>query len=178
MYPHACLIHSVGIWMDIKAVFILTQTAFFHKDCIYTWQSPGQSESLCKLLEYLSIYTSACDSMGSAEYEKALSIGVCKPVLRATLLCPRTPLPSLPFCFFLSLWIRLRLGLMGSPKAPPSPRPPLWFWVGTGLGNWSLWAPPGTSNSGLNRITTKKTAAWPPQTGREKGRKKKRPCCC
>ncbi|XP_053170208.1 chemokine-like protein TAFA-5a [Scomber japonicus] len=43
---------------------------------VYRRQSPGQPASPFKLPEYLRIYTSASDSMCSAEYKKALSIGL------------------------------------------------------------------------------------------------------
>lgn len=49
------------------------------------------------------------------------------------------------FCYSLTLWIVFRLGLMGSlhPTTPTitlQPHSPQWLWVGTSLGNWSLWA--------------------------------------
>lgn len=100
----------------------------------FTWQFPGQSLSPCKLLECLHIHTSASDSMCSAEYEKAPSIGACKPVLRASLLCPP------PITSFLFLTLCGEAVHDGIPQSPTFTTFPLWFWVGTGLGNWSLWA--------------------------------------
>lgn len=99
------------------------------------------SPSPSNLPEYLRSYTSASDSMCSAEYEKASSIGVCKQVLRASPHQSLIPTPSLPFQF---LPLRFSVdpaqaGPDGIPQRLPHHHhrrhPPLWFWVGTGLGN-------------------------------------------
>ncbi len=108
---------------------------FSTKVAAYTWQSPGQSVSPCKLPAYLCIYTSASNSMCSAEYEKALSIGCCKPLLRASLMYPSSHRFLSVFC---SLCGEAEPDAI--PQSPTITMSPLWFRVGTGLGNWSLWA--------------------------------------
>lgn len=130
--------------------------------------TPDNSQaSLCLPVSFSSIYTfihlpvTACVRQSM---KKLLRLGLVSQCWGPP---SYAPLPSLPFCFLPSVE---RLCMMGSPKAPPSPRSP--------CGSGSVPAlvidpsgPSGTSNSGLNRITAKETAARPPQTGREKREK-------
>lgn len=168
---YKCIFYTLLRCMHgIKSCFHAQANSFFYKGCSLHMTNPWPVFASLWASRVFTHYTSACDSVCSAEYEKAPSIGVFKPVLRASFLwTPPTPTPSLPFCFLLSVE---RLSMMGSPKVPPSPRSP--------CGSGSVPAlvidpsgPSGTCNSELNRITAKKTAAWPPQTCREEREKEK-----
>lgn len=56
---------------------------------------------------------------------------------------PVLPPPSITFSLFLPLRLSADPALAGPdgiPQRPTITTSPLWFWVGTGLGNWSLWA--------------------------------------
>lgn len=139
----------------------------------FTYDNPPASVplpvSLQSIYAFIRLSVTACvrQSMKSS-----FSIGVCKPLLRASLLHP--PASSLPFCFFLSL--RRGWGWWDPPKAPPSPRLLLWFWVGTGRGNWSLWALQAHPTVGWTESPLRRQLlGHPRQTKRTGGRRRRGP---
>lgn len=152
----------------------------FTKVAVYTWQFPGCSLSFLwargVFTHFFFLHLPVIVWRGMKKKKEACSIGgLLARAKGASLLFPLPPITSSLFPYSLRkscAWWVPPSSPNSLPKASTFTAFPLRFGVGTGLGNWSLWAPSTHTTAGWTESLLRRQLLGHPETGWENREKR------